>query len=120
MRFASPRTHDRSLMTQSKPVFSSAALLSAIYDKPIVTNKSGIRFICVHLCTDAEAVDACVKFAQEHPLLVEPACGAALAVLYSKRLMPDRLIVVEVCDGSGVNVDLNLQITSCKNNNRPS
>jgi L-serine/L-threonine ammonia-lyase len=68
------------------------------------------------ICTDAEAIDACVKFAQDHRLLVEPACGAALAVLYSDRLrnlylkediiVPDGVIVVEVCGGSGVNVDL--------------
>jgi L-serine/L-threonine ammonia-lyase len=68
------------------------------------------------ICTDAEAIDACVKYAQDHRLFVEPACGAALAVLYSDRLrdlylkedniMPDGLIVVKVCGGSGVNVDL--------------
>ena len=66
-------------------------------------------------CTDAEAVDACVKFAQDHRLLVEPACGAALAVLYSDRLRTQLLasldddsgpIVVEVCGGSGVTIDL--------------
>jgi L-serine/L-threonine ammonia-lyase len=65
------------------------------------------------ICTDAEAVDACVKFAQDHRMLVEPACGAALAVAYSERLREKYLkdvkngpIVLEVCGGSGVNVDL--------------
>jgi L-serine/L-threonine ammonia-lyase len=64
------------------------------------------------ICTDAEAVDACVKFAQDHRILVEPACGAALAVAYSERLRDVYLkhvqgpIVLEVCGGSGVNVDL--------------
>jgi L-serine/L-threonine ammonia-lyase len=64
------------------------------------------------ICSDAEAVDACVKFAQDHRLLVEPACGAALAVAYSERLRDlylkdvDGPIVFEVCGGSGVNVDL--------------
>jgi L-serine/L-threonine ammonia-lyase len=64
------------------------------------------------ICTDAEAVDACVKFAQDHRMLVEPACGAALAVAYSERLRNIHLkdvdgpIVLEVCGGSGVNVDL--------------
>lgn len=64
------------------------------------------------ICTDAEAVEACVKFAQDHRLLVEPACGAALAVAYSERLRNEHLkdvegaIVLEVCGGSGVNVDL--------------
>jgi len=68
------------------------------------------------VCTDSEAVDACVKFATEHRMLIEPACGAALASLYSERLRSRLLgemqgdensaIVVEVCGGSGVNLDL--------------
>ena len=65
------------------------------------------------MCSDAEAIEACVRFAEECRLLVEPACGAALAALYSDRLRKDVLeglgdgpIVVEVCGGSGVNTDL--------------
>jgi L-serine/L-threonine ammonia-lyase len=64
------------------------------------------------ICTDKEAVEACVKFAQDHRLLVEPACGAALAVAYSERLRDIHLkdvdgpIVLEVCGGSGVNIDI--------------
>jgi len=64
------------------------------------------------MCTDAEAVHACWQFAQDHRILVEPACGAALAVVYSERLREQVLkdvtgpIVVEVCGGSGVNVEL--------------
>jgi len=63
-------------------------------------------------CTDEEAVDACVRFAKDHRMLVEPACGAALAVAYSERLREACLkdvegpIVLEVCGGSGVDVDL--------------
>ena len=65
-------------------------------------------------CTDAEAVDACVRFAEDHRLLVEPACGAALAVAYSERLRSNVLakvkgegpIVIQVCGGSGVNLEL--------------
>lgn len=68
-----------------------------------------------YVCTDKEAVDACVKFAADHRLLVEPACGAALAPLYSERLRERLLgamgdeataIVVEVCGGSGVSLEL--------------
>jgi L-serine/L-threonine ammonia-lyase len=64
------------------------------------------------VCTDAEAVYACVRFAQDHRLLVEPACGAALAIAYSERLRTKFLqeikgsIVLEICGGSGVNIDL--------------
>lgn len=63
-------------------------------------------------CTDEEAVEACVRFAKDHRMLVEPACGAALAVAYSERLRESCLqdvqgpIVLEVCGGSGVDIDL--------------
>ena len=66
-------------------------------------------------CTDAEAVEACLRFAKDHRILVEPACGAALAVVYSERLRqqillePDHVqgpIVIEVCGGSGVTIEL--------------
>mmetsp|Transcript_6270 Transcript_6270/g.8157 ORF Transcript_6270/g.8157 Transcript_6270/m.8157 type:complete len:391 (-) Transcript_6270:190-1362(-) len=68
------------------------------------------------ICTDAQAVYACLSLAQDHRLLVEPACGAALAVAYSEELRTKYLtndgghsdgpIVIQVCGGSGVNVDL--------------
>lgn len=68
-----------------------------------------------YVCSDKEAVDACIKFAADHRILVEPACGASLAPLYSERLRnkllkevddKDKVIVVEVCGGSGVSLDL--------------
>ena len=69
-----------------------------------------------YVCSDAEAVDACARFASDHRMLVEPACGAALAPIYSDRLRAQLLeelegsvgsaIVVEVCGGSGVNPEL--------------
>lgn len=66
--------------------------------------------------TDAEAVSACLQFADEQRFLVEPACGACLAAVYSARCR-DLLIaggkgkeamnvVVIVCGGSVVNIDL--------------
>jgi len=64
------------------------------------------------ICTDKEAVEACIKFSEDHRILVEPACGAGLAALYSDRLRKTTLdgvdgpIVVEICGGSGVNLDL--------------
>ena len=64
------------------------------------------------ICTDTEAVEACLHFSRDHRMLVEPACGAGLAVAYSKRLRDkffadiDGPIVLEVCGGSGVSLDL--------------
>lgn len=58
--------------------------------------------------TDKEAVDACLKFADDHRLLVEPACGAALAIIYQKRQIIEQFqhIVVVVCGGNGVSLQL--------------
>ena len=61
--------------------------------------------------SDAAAVDACLQFLDDHRMLVEPACGAALAPVYraqgSGGAMPEALrtaasVVVIVCGGSNV------------------
>jgi len=36
------------------------------------------------VCSDAQAVAACLAFAEHHRVLVEPACGAALAAVYNR------------------------------------
>ncbi len=58
--------------------------------------------------TDRAAVDACLRFADEHRVLVEPACGAALATVYGQAEPLESLapIVVIVCGGAGVNLAL--------------
>ena len=63
--------------------------------------------------TDAEVVQACIDFTHDHRVLVEPACGAGLAVVYSDRhrdalasIAAAGPIVVIVCGGSGVNLEL--------------
>jgi len=58
--------------------------------------------------TDLEAVDACIRFADEHRVLVEPACGASLAAVYGRAMPLEGLrpIVVIVCGGAGVNLRL--------------
>lgn len=53
--------------------------------------------------TDREALDACERFLDEHRVLVEPACGAALAALYARpdqQLAPFRAPLVIVCGGA--------------------
>ncbi len=56
--------------------------------------------------TDLEAIDACLQFADEHRCLVEPACGASLALAYSKpeSLAATKSVVIIVCGGIGVNL----------------
>jgi L-serine/L-threonine ammonia-lyase len=58
--------------------------------------------------TDSEAAGACVRFSEDHRVVVEPACGAALAPLYGKSSLLDdySTIVVVVCGGNLVSLDL--------------
>lgn len=58
------------------------------------------------LVSDAQAVDACLRFADEMRTLVEPACGAALAVLYQNlpQLREFTKPLVVICGGIGVDL----------------
>jgi L-serine/L-threonine ammonia-lyase len=51
---------------------------------------------------DKAAVDACLRFIDDHRVLVEPACGAALALAYDAQqaLAQYRNILVIVCGGA--------------------
>ena len=57
---------------------------------------------------EEQAVDACFRFLDEHRELVEPACGAALAPIYDRceYLRGRGPVLVEVCGGAGVNLEL--------------
>ncbi|HVJ62214.1 MAG TPA: pyridoxal-phosphate dependent enzyme, partial [Tahibacter sp.] len=54
--------------------------------------------------SDAEAENACVRFAEEHGQMIEPACGTALAPLYANHasLAGMRRVVAVVCGGQVV------------------
>jgi L-serine/L-threonine ammonia-lyase len=56
--------------------------------------------------TDAQAVAACLKFADAQRVLVEPACGAAIAVMdvYPELMRPFERPLIEVCGGIGVSL----------------
>jgi L-serine/L-threonine ammonia-lyase len=56
--------------------------------------------------SDAQAVDACLRFADDARALVEPACGAALAVAYQDlpELRPFTQPLFIVCGGIGVDL----------------
>ena len=58
--------------------------------------------------SDRAAVDACLRFADDHRVLVEPACGAALAAGYGRArpLEGREPVVIVVCGGAGVNREL--------------
>jgi L-serine/L-threonine ammonia-lyase len=50
---------------------------------------------------DSAAVDACIRFMDDHRVVVEPACGASLAVIYEKtgQVAGFRNVLVIVCGG---------------------
>ena len=54
--------------------------------------------------SDADAEHACVRFAEEHGQMIEPACGTALAPLYTNHpaLAGLRRVVAVVCGGQVV------------------
>ena len=54
--------------------------------------------------SDRAAVGAVLRFADDHRLLVEPACGAALAGVYDRAepLLGAETVLVVVCGGAGV------------------
>ncbi len=58
--------------------------------------------------SDRAAVDACLRFADDHRVLVEPACGAALAAGYDRAqpLEGRSPVVFIVCGGAGVTREL--------------
>jgi L-serine/L-threonine ammonia-lyase len=60
------------------------------------------------LVDDAAALRAVRSFLADHRVLVEPACGAALAVAYdrSAALEPFQDVVVVACGGAGVSLEL--------------
>lgn len=58
--------------------------------------------------TDRAAAEACARFADEHRVLVEPSCGATLALLYQglPYLKTVSSVLVIVCGGCGANRQL--------------
>merc|ERR1712032_227459 len=66
----------------------------------------GPELVRSFLMSDAAAVAACVRLATEHRLLVEPACGAAIAAVTerSEALHGCEFVVVEVCGGAIVDL----------------
>ncbi|PWC39585.1 pyridoxal-phosphate dependent enzyme [Azospirillum sp. TSO35-2] len=57
--------------------------------------------------SDGEAVQACLGFLDDHRVLVEPACGASLALAYRRHaaLQPFEKVLVIVCGGATATVE---------------
>jgi len=69
--------------------------------------KLGPELVTPFVMSDAAAVAACVRLAADHRVLVEPACGAAVAAVTerSEALKGCKLVVVEVCGGAIINLE---------------
>ncbi len=92
------------------PITSIAKSLGAGTPSPIVLRDAlASNRVYTHVVSDADAVRACLSFADERRVLVEPACGAALACVYGEdvpaALRDRRCVVVEVCGGAVVGVE---------------
>lgn len=65
------------------------------------------RPVYSHVVSDQAALDACERFLSDHRLLVEPACGAALALGYapSDELKRYQKVLMVVCGGVTATID---------------
>ncbi|MCZ6618999.1 MAG: pyridoxal-phosphate dependent enzyme [Gammaproteobacteria bacterium] len=68
------------------------------------TGKHPVRSVVV---SDDSAVRGCLEFANRHRVLVEPACGAGLSLIYEEAecLAGAERVLVVVCGGIGVDID---------------
>jgi len=96
----------------SKPLFEKASSLFQRTQKAQTNSGESLKLLSL-LVSDEEAVNACLRFADDERILVEPSCGAGLAVLYEKRAellatwdgkAKRGVVVVEVCGGSNVSL----------------
>ena len=75
----------------------------------MISNPQPERVIC-HEVSDRSAVSGCLRFLSDHRLAVEPACGAVLSSVYAGLLprldLPPGPVVVVVCGGNIVNIDM--------------
>ena len=87
-------------------ITSVATSLGALQCSPTTIRLAAAHPTDACQVSDPEAVQACILLLNEHRLLVEPACGAAVALLTAERYKPlfaqHESVVVVVCGGSGV------------------
>jgi L-serine/L-threonine ammonia-lyase len=93
-------------LTELDSITSIATSLGAKKISEAAYNWCFKHTVISHVVTDREALDACISFANDHRILVEPACGASLAAIYSKLdiLRKKQNILVIVCGGAGVSI----------------
>lgn len=85
-------------------IHTLASSLGAKTVTPQALEYSRMHPIVPHIVSDKEAVEAALLFADQHRVLVEPACGATLALIYHAKfdMRKYRNILVIVCGGCAV------------------
>jgi L-serine/L-threonine ammonia-lyase len=109
--------------TEGMASFHASLEAGRVVELPVLTGVAtslGARQICERafevaqqrpvvslLVSDREAVESCKAFLDDHRTLVEPACGASLALLYGRKISVGGLqnILVVVCGGSTATVE---------------
>lgn len=97
------------LVTLEK-ITSIATTLGAKRVAPQLFDWTRKRFITPFVVSDHAALIACQQFVDDHHVLVEPACGAPLSVIYDYKNFPEladmKSILVIVCGGVGISLNL--------------
>ncbi|RTP06655.1 pyridoxal-phosphate dependent enzyme [Enterobacter hormaechei] len=77
------------------------------------------RSVVSERVTDASAIRACLQFADDHRVVTEPACGAALACVYEGKAILDSFsnILVIVCGGATTTLE-QLMLMSARLDNK--
>jgi L-serine/L-threonine ammonia-lyase len=88
-------------------ITSIAATLGARQVTPQALEWSKRHPITSAVVSDRDAVTACLQFADDLRVVVEPACGAALSLLYDNHHHLDAYesVLVIVCGGAGVSLE---------------
>jgi L-serine/L-threonine ammonia-lyase len=109
--------------TEGAASFAASIAAGELVTLPAITSVAsslGARRVAQHLMTlvreheivsltvsDAQAVDACCRFADAVRVLVEPACGASIAALGAHPALFEglRAPLIVICGGVGVSLD---------------
>jgi len=88
-------------------ITSCATSLGAKAVHPATLEFTSRRHCVPHRVSDSDCLAAVRDFLESHRALVEPACAASLAALQDEDLLRDfENIVVVVCGGSGINLEI--------------
>jgi L-serine/L-threonine ammonia-lyase len=83
----------------------SAACIPWILDS---TNEKSSISVASQTVSDKQAVESCINFANDHRMLIEPACGAALAPIYNSLLTTTTTSPILIIICGGISIDLPL------------